>query len=52
MSSGETYLESFLDSISSLPHEVKRNLELIKELDKSCSYVTCCGKLECGVWFS
>lgn len=37
----ETYLEAFLEgstsSISSLPHEIKRNLELMKDLDLSCS---------------
>ena len=38
-SSGEdTYLESFVESVSILlPNEVRRNLELMKELDKSCS---------------
>ena len=38
-SSGEdTYLESFVESVSLLlPNEIRRNLELMKELDKSCS---------------
>ena len=33
----ETYLESFIESIGTLPHDVRRNLELMKDLDKSCS---------------
>ena len=37
MSSDETFLESFLDSLSGLPHEIKRNLELMKDLDKTCT---------------
>lgn len=37
MSSDETFLESFLDSLSGLPHEIKRNLELMKDLDKNSS---------------
>jgi Inhibitor of growth proteins N-terminal histone-binding len=40
MSSDETFLESFLDSLSGLPHEIKRNLELMKDLDKSCTGLT------------
>ena len=43
MSSDETYLESFLESLSGLPNEIKRNLELMKDLDKSCSYVSAFG---------
>lgn len=30
-----TYLESFMDHISTLPAEVRRNLELMKDLDKT-----------------
>jgi Inhibitor of growth proteins N-terminal histone-binding len=30
-----THIEEFLDSIASLPNEVKRNLLLIRTLDKS-----------------
>jgi hypothetical protein len=36
MSQG-TYLESSIDHIATLPHEVRRNLELMKDMDKSCS---------------
>ena len=35
--SDETYLESFIDQIATLPHEVRRNLELMKDMDTSCS---------------
>jgi len=35
MSSDETYLESFIESISTLPSEIRRNLGHIKSLDKS-----------------
>ena len=38
--SDETYLESFIEHIATLPHEVRRNLDLMKDLDKSCSYVS------------
>lgn len=38
MSTGdETYLESFVEHIATLPNEVRRNLELMRDLDKSCS---------------
>jgi hypothetical protein len=37
--SDETYLESFIDHISTLPHEIRRNLDLMQDMDKSCSYV-------------
>jgi hypothetical protein len=40
MSSDETYLESFIESLSTLPHEVRRNLDLIKDLDQTCRYVS------------
>jgi Inhibitor of growth proteins N-terminal histone-binding len=33
----ETYLEAFVESLSTLPHDVKRNLELLKDLDGRCS---------------
>lgn len=33
----ETYLESFIESIASLPHDVRRNLELLKDMDNNCS---------------
>lgn len=36
----ETYLEAFIESLTTLPHEVKRNLEMIKDLDKSGSAKT------------
>ena len=36
-SSNETYLESFIEHISTLPSEIRRNLDLMKDLDKSCS---------------
>jgi hypothetical protein len=32
----ETFLEAFVESVSTLPHEVKRNLELLKDLDARC----------------
>lgn len=35
MSSDETYLEAFIESLSTVPHEVRRNLDLIKDLDSS-----------------
>mmetsp|Transcript_4748 Transcript_4748/g.5496 ORF Transcript_4748/g.5496 Transcript_4748/m.5496 type:complete len:339 (-) Transcript_4748:97-1113(-) len=35
MSRDETYLESFIESISTLPSEIRRNLGHIKSLDKS-----------------
>lgn len=34
-SSDETYLEAFIEHIATLPPEVRRNLELMKDLDKS-----------------
>lgn len=37
MSNDETYLEAFVESIANLPHDLRRNLELLKELDKSCA---------------
>jgi hypothetical protein len=37
--SDETFLEAFIESLSTLPHELKRNLELMKDLDKSLLYV-------------
>jgi len=41
MASGEesTFLESFVEHITNLPNEVRRNLDLIKDLDKSCSQI-------------
>jgi len=35
MSSDETFLESFIESISTLPSEIRRNLGHVKSLDKS-----------------
>eukprot|EP00977_Amphora_coffeiformis_P016697 scaffold5237_cov179-Amphora_coffeaeformis.AAC.10 len=35
MSSDETYLEAFIEGLSTLPNDVKRNMELIRDLDKS-----------------
>lgn len=37
MSSDETYLESYIEDISTLPSEVKRNLELVRVMDGECS---------------
>lgn len=37
MRSDETYLESFIDHISSLPAELRRNLALMKDLDTTSS---------------
>jgi Inhibitor of growth proteins N-terminal histone-binding len=34
MSSDETYLEAFVESLSTLPHEIRRNMDLIRDLDK------------------
>ena len=39
-SSDETFLEAFVEGLSTLPHELKRNLELMKDLDKSLLYVS------------
>ena len=41
MASGEesTFLESFVEQITNLPNEVRRNLDLVKDLDKSCSQI-------------
>jgi Inhibitor of growth proteins N-terminal histone-binding len=38
MSAGgdETFLEAFVESLSALPHDVKRSLELLKDLDARC----------------
>jgi hypothetical protein len=30
-----TYLESFVEGLSTLPNDVKRNMELIRDLDRS-----------------
>jgi len=35
-SNDETYLEAFIESTASLPHDLRRNLDLLKVLDKSC----------------
>lgn len=37
MSGEETFLECFVEHISDLPNEIRRNLDLVKDLDKSCS---------------
>ncbi|CAJ1935392.1 unnamed protein product [Cylindrotheca closterium] len=37
MRSDVTYLESFLDHISSFPAELRRNLDLMKDQDKTCT---------------
>ncbi|VEU34549.1 unnamed protein product [Pseudo-nitzschia multistriata] len=34
---GETYLEGLIESLSTLPAEMRRNLELMKDMDASCS---------------
>ena len=33
--SEETYLEAFIEGLSTLPNDVKRNMELIRDLDKT-----------------
>jgi Inhibitor of growth proteins N-terminal histone-binding len=35
MSGDETYLEAFVDHLSTLPQEVRRNMDLVKDLDKT-----------------
>ena len=37
-SSDETYLEAFIESLATLPHEVRRSTELLKDLDASCEH--------------
>jgi hypothetical protein len=37
MSSDETYLEAFVESLTTLPHEVRRQMDLMKDLDTSSS---------------
>ena len=39
MSSEETFLEAFIEGLSTLPNDVKRNMELIRDLDSSSAYV-------------
>lgn len=40
MSSGdETYLEAFMESLSTQPHLVRRNMDLMRDLDASTRYV-------------
>ena len=41
MASGEesTFLESFVEHITNLPNEVRRNLDLVKDLDTSCAQI-------------
>ena len=34
---GETYLEGLIESLSTLPAEMRRNLDLMKDMDGSCS---------------
>jgi len=36
---GEAYLEGLIESLSTLPAEMRRNLELMKDMDGSCSAV-------------
>jgi hypothetical protein len=35
-SGDETYLEAFVESVAGLPHEVRRNLDLLRDLDAKC----------------
>jgi hypothetical protein len=35
MSSDETYLEAFMETLSTLPHQVRRNMDLMRDLDLS-----------------
>lgn len=37
VTSDETYLESFIEQIQTLPSEIRRNLDLMKDLDGTCS---------------
>ncbi|GKY97391.1 hypothetical protein MPSEU_000697600 [Mayamaea pseudoterrestris] len=37
MSSEETYLEAFMETLSTLPHQVRRNMDLLRDLDSSCT---------------
>jgi hypothetical protein len=37
LTSDETYLESFIEHIQTLPSEIRRNLDLMKDLDSTCS---------------
>lgn len=37
MSSDETYLEAFIETLSTLPHQIRRNMDLMRDLDASCS---------------
>jgi hypothetical protein len=37
MSGDETYLESFIEGLATLPQELRRNMELMKDLDATCS---------------
>mmetsp|Transcript_11820 Transcript_11820/g.14701 ORF Transcript_11820/g.14701 Transcript_11820/m.14701 type:complete len:355 (-) Transcript_11820:592-1656(-) len=39
MSNAETFLESFIEKISTLPSEMKRNLAHMRSLDRACSKV-------------
>jgi hypothetical protein len=32
----ETFLEAFVESLTTLPHEVRRDLDLLQSLDRSC----------------
>ena len=36
-SSDETYLEAFIEQFTTLPHQLRRNLDLLRDLDGSCS---------------
>jgi Inhibitor of growth proteins N-terminal histone-binding len=36
-SSDETYLEAFIEKLTTLPHQLRRNLDLLKDLDGSSS---------------
>ena len=43
----ETYLEAFVESVGTLPAEVKRTLELLKDLEGSGRYAMRCDARRC-----
>ena len=52
MKSDETYLEAFIDHISNVPAELKRNLELMKDLDQTGNelFEEMTQLLPCSIW--
>ena len=47
--SDETYLESFIEHVATLPHAVRRNMDLMKDLDQTNMYVmySFCDSVRC-----